>query len=68
MNISFASGIYALVAEEFDGREKRELTHKLREVLESLNCAHAAMTYESELTLLCSCAYYSLNLLSCSGK
>jgi hypothetical protein len=67
MSASFASGIYALVAEEFDTRERRDLTTRLQEILEAFDCARAAMAFESELTLLSSMIYYTLNLRSCSG-
>lgn len=68
MNISFATGIYALIAEEFDSREKEDLTSQLRELLEECDFAHMARTYERELLLLCSLMYYCLNLRSSSGE
>jgi hypothetical protein len=68
MNTSFATGIYALMAEDFDAREKRDLTGHLQELLEALDCARVALNYESELALLCSLLYYCLSLRSCSGE
>ena len=68
MSASFASGIYAIMAEEFDEREKRELTEQLQELLESMNFAHVAVRYESELSLAGSMLYCLLSLRSSPGK
>lgn len=57
MNFAFASGLYALVADEFDARERRDMTVRLQDVLESLGYARAATMYESELALLGSLIY-----------
>ena len=58
---SFANGVFALLSEEFDNREKQELTERLQRVLEALDYNQFGSKYESEISLLSSLLYYGLN-------
>jgi hypothetical protein len=69
MKVAFSSGVFALVAEDFDSAERAGLAARLRNVLEACHGHGTFMhMYERELALVASLLYYSLSVVGNSDS